>query len=126
MALAIRDQVRSITYRIPNEELDRLESVNAAETSADVVFVIPSESLVQRTINCAVSSPDPSTKATESVMILDSDSDRAWLFSVADLQRFIAPSGAADADDVWFAIPDGESLISATPLLRRALVQYSC
>jgi hypothetical protein len=126
VALAIRDQVRSITYRIPTEELDRLEPVNAAETSADIVFVIPSESLVQRTSNYAVSSPDPTTKATESVMILDSDTDRAWSFSVADLQRFITPSGATGADDVWFAIPDGESLISATPLLRRALVQYSC
>jgi hypothetical protein len=105
--------------------LDRLEPVNAAETPADIVFVIPSDSLVQRTIDCGVGSPDP-TKPAESVMIIDSDTERAWLFSVADLQRFISPNGGAEADEVWFAIPDGDSLISATPLLRRALVQYSC
>ncbi|MGH3869011.1 MAG: hypothetical protein ACRDQ4_23410 [Pseudonocardiaceae bacterium] len=95
--------------------------MNAAETAADIVFVIPSESLIQRTVDYpAIFKNTP----TESIMIIDSDTDKAWLFAMDDLQRFKATEGFANNVDIWFAIPDGESIISATPILRRALEQY--
>ncbi|MGW0394818.1 hypothetical protein ACWDYJ_28840 [Streptomyces sp. NPDC003042] len=87
---------------------------------ADVVFVLPSETLCEQVPVIAGSG-----STNPSILISDPDRDRRWLLTRSDLERFAADH-QPPADAVWFSMPDASAgIYAAVPLFRRALVQNS-
>ncbi len=89
-------------------------------TKVDVLFVIPSDQLVQEL---------PASRLSDSaepvVQIVDPASNSSWVIPHDALEKFRVSVPPVDEDVVWFAMPTARELIAAVPVFRKALVQHS-
>jgi len=122
MKICIQDPSNGSTYLLSESNLTPFAiDSNTDETSVDVLFVCPADTLVQEL---------PASRMTDSttptVQIVDPDNNRSWILQFSDLQRFRVPTPPSDGKDLaWFAMPSAKEVLAAVPAFRRALVQHS-
>jgi hypothetical protein len=119
--LAVQDLQHATTYLLDTGQLDQYRLDETDDAAADVLFVMPSQLLVEEVpALCSAESAEPS------VLICDPDHDRRWLLAHADLTNFAVRPGTEPADaDMGFSMPEASGLLEAVPFFRRALVQNS-
>lgn len=122
MKICIQDPASTGTYLL--DEVDLVPFATDSDDysiAVDVLFVIPSDHLVQE-----LPASRLSESTTPSVQIVDPGGDRSWVIPFAKLEGFRVPVPPGDDDDVvWFAMPSARELIAAVPVFRKALVQHS-
>ncbi|MFJ2782401.1 MULTISPECIES: hypothetical protein [unclassified Kitasatospora] len=122
MQIAVQDPEKHTTYILDPSSLADFELSNAQSgDGADIVFVLPSQTLCDQ-----VPVVPGAGSGDQSILISDPDSDRRWLLTRSDLERFAAPTSSAANEAVWFSMPGtAAGIYTAVPLFRRALVQNS-
>jgi hypothetical protein len=120
--ICIQDPVSAATYLIDDADLAPFATnPDDYNTAIDVLFVIPSNQLVQE-----LPASRLSESTTPAIQITDPAGNRSWVIPFDKLQGFRVSVPPADADDVvWFAMPTARDLIAAVPVFRKALVQHS-
>jgi hypothetical protein len=117
MDICIQDPATYRTFLIPEGAISRFSSDGTDE--ADIVFVMPSSSMVQEVgASRLTDTEDPS------IQIVDTDGDRAWHLSYEDLNRFAVDTPPDGDDTAWFAMPSAKEVLAAVPVFRKALVQH--
>jgi hypothetical protein len=121
MQICIQDPANYRTYLIPDSALDDFEVEAAHDDEADVVFVLPSDALIQEL---------PASRLTDSetptIQIVDTEGSRAWRMRFDELQRFsVAVPPSDEVEAAWFAMPSAKQVLAAVPVFRKALVQHS-
>jgi len=121
MQVCIQDPAMFRTYLIADEALSEFEVEPGSDDAADVVFVLPSDALVQEL---------PAARLTDSerptIQIVNTEGSRAWRMSFEDLERFsVAVPPSEESDVAWFAMPSAKHVLAAVPMFRKALVQHS-
>jgi hypothetical protein len=119
--ICIQDPANYRTYLIPGDALSEFEVAAAHDDEADVVFVLPSDALVQEL---------PASRLTDSetptIQILDTEASRAWRLRFEELERFsVAVPPSDEIEAAWFAMPSAKQVLAAVPVFRKALVQHS-
>lgn len=122
MQVCIQDPANYRTYLVSDAGLAEFEVEAAHDGEADVVFVLPSDALVQEL---------PASRITDSetptIQIADTEAGRAWRLSFDELERFsvAVPPSDESGDVAWFAMPSAKEVLAAVPVFRKALVQHS-
>ncbi len=120
MNICIQDPATYRTFLVPNEALSEFSCDGEREESADIVFVIPSNAMVQEVPASRLTDADSPT-----IHIVDPDADQAWRLSYEQLERFtVAAPPVEDGDSAWFAMPSAREVLAAVPVFRKALVQH--
>jgi len=119
--ICIQDPASYRTYLIPDASLAAFEVEAAHDDEADVVFVLPSDALIQEL---------PASRLTDSesptIQIVDTEGSRAWRLEFEQLERFSVAVPPSDEIEVaWFAMPSAKQVLAAVPVFRKALVQHS-
>jgi hypothetical protein len=122
MKICIQDPVGARTYLLDENHLAAFAAdPDDYSGNVDVLFVMPSDELVQEL---------PASRLTDSqtpsIQIVDPGGNRAWVIPFEKLEDFVVPAPPADGEDVaWFAMPTARDLMTAVPVFRKALVQFS-
>ena len=121
MKICIQDPVVGSTYVLSQDDLEAFVSDPDDYTAgADILFVIPTDQLVQE-----LPATRLSDAADPTVQIISPDANRSWIIPAGKLDNFLVDVPPSDDDVVWFAMPSARDLIAAVPIFRKALVQHS-
>lgn len=117
MDVCIQDPGTFRTFLIPDGALSEFSSDGTED--ADIVFVMPSDSMVQE-----VGASRLTDAGNPTIQIVDTDGDRAWRLSHEDLTRFAVDTPPDGENTAWFAMPSAKEVLAAVPVFRKALVQH--
>lgn len=122
MRICIQDPASARTYLLNETDLAPCaHDPDDYDVSADVLFVIPSDQLVEELPASRLSDATSPT-----VQIADPANNRTWVLAFSELERFRVSVPPSDVEDVvWFAMPTARELVAAVPVFRKALVQHS-
>jgi hypothetical protein len=122
MIICIQDPVHDATYVVEGDALERFAVAPDADAGeVDVLFVVPTDALVQE-----LPATRLSDAASPTIQIVDPDANRSWVIPAAALDELRVAVPPTSGDVVWFAMPSARELVAAVPVFRRALVQHSC
>lgn len=121
MKICIQDPANYRTYVLPPTALADYATDAHYDDEADVVFVLPSDALIQELPESRLTDSE-----TPTIQIVDTEAGRTWRLSFEQLERFAVAVPPSDEDDVaWFAMPSAKQVLAAVPVFRKALVQHS-
>jgi hypothetical protein len=116
----IQDPSASKTFLLSDYALKQFEADESTDVAADVLFVCPSDSLLQEI-------PPPARLSNSDrpvVQIVDSDKNKSWVIDYSNLEKMEVAAPPQGKDVVWFAMPKAKEVMAAIPMFRRALVQH--
>jgi hypothetical protein len=120
MKICIQDPATYQTYLLGEQDLLRFQTEPYSEGDADVLFVLPTQALLQEL---------PASRLTDSlapaIQIVDTEGGRTWRLTSEQLQAFAVAAPPSDDDVFWFAMPSARQVLAAVPVFRKALVQHS-